>query len=158
MTRKEPEEFIIALDVSRYRSREPGAERSASLALAVPDRSLSPVEVRVLEQGVEKALQIRVEAEIALAGADFINDIDRHTFEVFAHTLDHFREVLDSARHPEDQANLEAMRRVLTQIAADHVVGANALGAAQIRHIMERPIVTPDTRGLVARLLAALAR
>jgi len=151
------DEFII--DVSRYRTRAASSGgQPETLALVAADGKLTPVETRVLEQALEKALLMRVEEELALAGGDFMSEIDRHTGEAFAQTLDFFRELSDVDRPEEDQHNLDAMRKVLTQLAADHLIGANKMGAAQIGQIMQRPVSTEDTRGLAVRLLALLGR
>lgn len=156
MPRKsEPDEFTI--DVSRY-GRDDSRERSEALVLAMPDGKLTHTEIRVQEQALEKALLLRVEAEITLAGQDFLTQIDRHTFASFDDTLTFIRERFDADRPDEDQRNLDAFRKIVTQMAAEHLLGASKLGAAQIAQIMQRPISTDDTRSRMERFLTLLGR
>jgi hypothetical protein len=147
----------LTLDASRYHAFGDVPDAFALTRVAA-DGKLTPTETRVLEQALEKALLMRVEKELAVAGQVFLDEVDRHTHTRFAATQAHFRETLDRDRPDEDQHILEAMHRAITELSMNHFLGTNRLGAVRIAEVMERPVSTEIPDGLWMRLLTVLGR
>lgn len=152
-----PASTELILDVSRYYAFG-DSQSGSTLTRVAADGKLTPTETRVLEQALEKALLMRVEKEIAVAGQVFLDEVNRHTFTRFAATQAHFRETLDQDRPDDDQHVLETVHRAIIELSVNHSMGAYRLGAQRIAEVMERPVSTEMPDGLWVRLLTVLGR